>query len=233
MYHYTVDDLKSNGCTVCCCEPLSLKPGTTSKVHLNYAPWAVPIGRLHCLPTFALEMMETCVVNPSAPVKTGGENVMFDTPVNTSLTGDLKTKIEDPNAGGLKFKLLSLYGPKHGTADVASDGTFEYNPSPGYNGPDRFFVSATTEEGNSANFEVLIGVGTQLSADMVETPHVYIDARSANVDYQFFTASFAVTVAPTADLCEVWRLTVMMNAIDCECICYNRTDCYDIRLVKC
>lgn len=233
MYHYTVDDMKANGCTVCCCEPLALKPGSTSKVHINYAPWAVPIGRLHCLPTFDLQQMETCTANPADPVKTAGLDVMYDVPPSVPFTGDLADKIEDPATNPLTFRLLPLYGPKQGPVTVESNGSFTYVPPPGYNGPDRFFVEAKTQSNHTKVFEVLLGVGAQQSADMNETPHVYIDVRSASVDYNYFTASFAVSVAPTADLCEVWRLTVMMNAIDCECICYNRTDCYDIRLIKC
>ena len=33
----------TNGCVKCCCERIALKPGTTTKVSLGYAPWAVPI----------------------------------------------------------------------------------------------------------------------------------------------------------------------------------------------
>lgn len=233
MYHYTVEDIKSSGCTVCCCEPLILKPGSTSKVHVNYAPWAVPIGRLHCLPVFDLEQKETCGLNTGAPQKVGGANVAFDTPMNTPLNGDLTAKIEDPEATEMKFRLLALYGPHKGAVAVSPDGTFVYTPNGGYNGPDRFYVTATDESGKTTTFEVLIGVGSTSSANMNETPHVSVDLASVNVDYQYYTASFGVSVAPTADLCEVWRLTVGMNAIDCECGCYSRSDCYDIRLVKC
>jgi Bacterial Ig domain len=232
MNYFSVDDMKSDGCTVCCCEPLALKPGSTSKVLLNYAPWAVPIGRLHCMPIFELVQMETCGAATGAPVKTGGLPVAFDTPINTTLEGDLKTKIEDPDTP-IKFRHLSFYGPHHGTLLLEPDGLFDYEPTPGYEGPDRFFFTATDNNGHQATFEALIGVGSTSSVDMKETPHVYVDARSANVDYQYYTASFAVTVSPAADLCEVWRLNVAMQAIDCQCICYNRTDCYDIRLVKC
>jgi hypothetical protein len=233
MYQFTIDDMQSDPCAVCCCDPLALKPGTTTKVGLNYAPWGVPIGRLHCVPQFDLEQKAACGTGTGAPVKTDPGDIGFDTPAGTLLTDDLATKISDPGGGDLVFKALGLYGPKNGMLLVEPDGTFTYEPTPGYNGPDRFFVVATTDAGKSATFEVLLGVGTQSSANMSETPHVSVDPASASVNYQYYTASFAVKVAPTADLCEVWRLTAKMFAIDCECICYDRTDCFDIRLVKC
>ncbi len=236
MYHFTADDMQQgNPCAVCCCEPLGLKPGTTTKVMINYAPWAVPIGRLHCMPSFDLEQKDTCGMTAGAPVKTGGLPVAFDTPINTLLEGDLKTKITDPDAGAapLKFKALNLYGPEYGVLTLEPDGLFDYAPTPGYEGPDRFYVTATDETSKSTTFEVLIGVGSTSSATMKETPHVSVDPASASINQQYFTGSFAVKVSPAADLCEVWRLTVKMQALDCECICYDRTDCYDIQMVKC
>lgn len=232
MYQFTADSMQGDPCAVCCCEPLALKPGSTSKVFINYAPWSVPIGRLHCSPMFELEQKETCATNTGAPVKTGGLPVAFDTPINTTLEGDLKTKIEDPDTP-ITFKHLVLYGPSYGSLLLEPDGLFDYDPLPGYEGPDRFFVTATDNLGKAATFEVLIGVGSTSSTSMKETPHVTVDPASAVVNNQYHTASFAVKVSPAADLCEVWRLTVAQNAIDCECICYNRTDCYDIRMVKC
>ena len=50
---------------------------------------------------------------------------------------------------------------------------------------------------------------------------------------RYAVTSFALRVSPAADMCEVWRLTVMQNALDVGKICYNRTDCFDIRMVKC
>jgi Bacterial Ig domain len=233
MYHFTIKDIDQNSqCIPCCCESLSMKPGSTNKVSVNYAPWAVPIGRLHCLPSFDLEQKDTCVTT-GAPVKIGGNPVAFDTPVNTVLSDDLNTKIIDPENGALKFKVLGLYGPKNGVVVVLSDGSFDYTPTPGYEGEDRFFVTATDPTNKSTTFEVLIGVGSTTSVDMTETPHVSVDAVSVNVNYQIYTASFAVKISPAADLCEVWRLTVQMQSIDCECVCFDRTDCFDIRIVQC
>jgi Big-like domain-containing protein len=231
MYHFNVDDAVRDSCQVCCCEQATLKPGTTSRLTINYAPWAVPIGRLHCDPEFALEQMAACGLSPGAPVKLNGVNVMFNTAMNTVLDEDLKTRIVDPEAKSMTFKVLPFHTPSHGVVAVKSDGTFKYTPQGGYNGPDRFYVSATDEDNKTSTFEVLIGVGTQDAGDMVETPHVVVD--SWNVNYQHYIVTVAVRVAPNADQCEVWRLTARQTAIDCNCTCYDRTDCFDIKMSTC
>jgi hypothetical protein len=55
----------------------------------------------------------------------------------------------------------------------------------------------------------------------------------ATVNQQYFTVSFPVKVSPAAQLCEVWRLTVLQGALDCECQCYTHSSCYDIGIAKC
>jgi hypothetical protein len=231
MLQFNIEDTVRDSCQVCCCEQVTLKPGTTSRLTINYAPWAVPIGRLHCEPQFALEPMAACGTSPGAPVKIGGANVAFNTPLNTPLESDLKTMIEDPDGGSLTFKLIPFNGPTHGVVDIQSDGMFKYVPEGGYNGPERFFVSVTDKTDKTASFEVLIGVGSTSSANMKETPHVSVEAFTVNYAHYFITV--AVKVTPNADPCEVWRLTAHMRAIDCNCICYDHQDCFDIRMSKC
>ncbi len=230
MKMYTVDDFQKDGCQTCCCENIAVKPGTTEKVVVNYAPWAVPIGRLHCNPTFALEQMQTCPTassDPQVPLP-----VKFTTPVSTMLAGDLKTMVTDPAAGVMTFKALPLYGPWHGALVLDPDGSFDYTPITGYEGEDRFYATASNASG-STTFEVMIGVGIADLTTIKPTPHVSVDPGAVVINERYFTASFPVRVSPAADFCEVWRLTVLQNALDCDCICYNRTDCFDIRMVKC
>lgn len=231
MLQFNVDDAMRDSCQVCCCEQLTLKPGTTSKLTIGYVSWAVPIGRLHCEPEFVTEQMAACGLSPGAPVKIGGENVAFNVLLNTPLTEDLKTKIEDPDLGAMTFKATPFHGPRHGVVDIQTDGTFEYTPQGGYQGEDRFYVTVTDDTQKVSIFEVLLGIGTTDSGDMVETPHVVVEG--ANVNYQHYYVTVAVRVAPNADICEVWRLTARMTAIDCNCVCYDRTDCFDIRMSKC
>jgi len=230
MLQFAVEDVVRDACQVCCCEQVTLKPGTTSRLPIHYAPWAVPIGRLHCEPQFALEQMAACGVSAGAPVKVDGANVAFNVP-SPPLNGDFKTKITDPELGPMTFKIVPFTGPSHGAVDVHLDGTFDYIPNGGYNGPDRFYISATDETNKTSVFEVLIGVGSYDSADMEETPHVSVESWTVN--YQHYYVTVAVKVAPNADACEVWRLTAQMQAIDCNCVCYSRQDCFDIRMSKC
>jgi hypothetical protein len=232
MMHFTVEDYTAvdANCIKCCCQKLSLKPGTVNKVSVGYAPWAVPIGRLHCAPQFQLELMETC------PVPTGSNmppaataEVKFSTAVNALLENTLTVMITDPEAAVLTFKLLPLYGPQHGKLNLLSDGSFSYMPAGNYKGEDRFYVSAS--DGTHAPvFEVMIAVGIDAAA-MITTPHVSVGP--AVVDHRYFTVYFPVIVTPAVAECEVWRLTVLQNAIDCECMCFTRTDCFDIGIAKC
>jgi len=230
MLQFAVEDAVRDSCQVCCCEQVTLKPGTTSRLMINYAPWAVPIGRLHCEPQFAIEQMAVCGTSSGAPVKVDGANVAFNVP-SPPFTEDFNAKIVDPDGGTLTFKGVPFYGPKYGVVEINSDGTFTYTPQGGYNGPDRFYVSATDPTDKTSTFEVLVGVGSYDSADMEETPHVTVEGW--NVNYQHYFVSVAVKVAPNADACEVWRLTAQMQAIDCNCVCYTHQDCYDIRMSKC
>jgi hypothetical protein len=230
MYHFTVDQAVSDGCQVCCCEKLSLKPGTVNKVTVSYVPWAAPIGQLHCNPQFVLEQMETCPVPmtgnlpPSivAPVE-------FTTPMNTLLEGVLGDKVADPESAPTTFKLLPLYGPQHGTLILHETGMFDYTPVPNYKGPDSFYASAS-DGTNTFVFETRIGVEQAASPP---TPSISIISEGVQVDQRYHMISFPVKVSPGAGLCEVWRLTVLQSALDCSCFCFNRTDCFDIGIAKC
>ncbi|MGY2987706.1 Ig-like domain-containing protein [Bradyrhizobium sp. USDA 4508] len=237
MMHFNVDDFQpiNNSCQKCCCEKLTLQPGTTSKVSVGYATWAIPIGQLHCLPQFSLEQMDTCPVPVGGNLPPQPDNGMarFTTPVDTAIAnGDLKTEITDPEGDPLTFKLLALYGPKHGKLVLNTDGTFSYTPASGYKGEERFFVSVSDGINQPVVIEVLIGVGVDPTS-AVPTPHVSVDPAGVVVDQRYFTASFPIKVSPAAQLCEIWRLTVLQGALDCDCTCYSRADCFDIGIGKC
>ncbi|MBO4228443.1 Ig-like domain-containing protein [Bradyrhizobium neotropicale] len=235
MLHFTVDDQQAaSGCTSCCCEKLSLKPGTVNKVTVVYAPWAVSIGQLHCPPQFMIEPMQTCPVpvGSNLPPQPQADLVKFDTAVNVALAGDLKPQVIDPEGDLLTFKLLPLYGPKHGKLVLDPAGTFDYTPTVNYIGEERFFCSVSDGVNPPVVFEVAIAIGIDSSV-LKPTPHVSIDPEAVTVDQRYFTVSFPVKVSPAAQLCEVWRLTVLQGALDCDCTRYQRTDCFDIGIAKC
>lgn len=232
MMHFTVEDYSAvdAACQKCCCQKLNLKPGTTTKVSVGYAPWAVPIGQLHCAPQFQIEALETCPVpvGSNMPPQATSE-VKFSTDINALLESDLTNMISDPEAVPLKFKLLPLYGPKYGKLDLNEDGTFSYMPVSNFKGEERFYISASDGH-SSVVFEVMIAVGID-AANVIAAPHISVGP--ATVDSRYFTASFPVTMSPAASDCEMWRLTVLQMAIDCNCTCFSRSDCFDIGVVKC
>ena len=232
MLHFVVEDYSpvDSSCAKCCCDKLTLKPGTTTKVSVGYAPWAVPIGQLHCAPQFQIDALPTCPVpvGSNMPPHATAE-VKFSTDVDALLDNDLTTMISDPETLPLTFKLLTLYGPKHGKLNLQENGAFSYMPKPLFKGEERFYISAS-DGPNSTIFEVMIAVGID-AASMIATPHISIGP--AVVDSRYYNVSFPVTLSPAAQECEMWRLTVLQTAIDCDCVCYTRTDCFDIGVGGC
>jgi hypothetical protein len=236
MLQFAVDDMQvTSGCQACCCEQLQLKPGTITPMTVSYVSWAVPIGQLHCEPRFQLEQMDTC------PAPAGGNlppaitaldgMVRFDTGANIHLDGDLRTKITDPEGLALTFKPLPLYGPQHGLLKLDPTGLFDYDPAFNYKGEERFFVSAS-DGFNQAIFEVLIAIGIDAGL-MTPSPVIRINPKQVKVNQRHYTVTFPIEVSPAALTCDVWRLTVLQSAIDCDCTSYVRTDCYDIKVVRC
>jgi hypothetical protein len=233
MMHFTVQDNSpaDGGCQKCCCEKMAFKPGTVNKVSVGYAPWAVPIGQLHCAPQFMIEQLATCPapVGSNMPPAASGD-VKFGTPKDTKLVAaDLATIITDPEALPLTFKLLELYGPKYGKLELDPAGTFDYTPGAGFTGVERFYVSAS-DGVNTVTVEVMVAVGVDV-ATVIPTPHVSVGP--ASVDSRYFTVSFPVIVTPAAAECEIWKLTVLQTALDCDCQCYTRKDCFDIAVAAC
>lgn len=234
MLHFTVNDYEAvSGCVKCCCESVALKPGTIAPLVVNYAPWALPIGRLNCAPQVQIEAMETC------PVPTGGDlppqmtgNPAFYVGINGHLDGDLTGVVKDPEQQVLTFRLLPMYGPAHGKLVFDASGLFDYDPAYNYKGSDRFFASASDGVNAPLVFEVRIGVEID-PLTILPTPSVSVDPNGIKLDDRYYSVSFPVKVSPAAKTCEVWRLTVLQGALDCDCTCYARTDCFDIKIVKC
>lgn len=226
------DQQQAAACIKCCCETVSLKPGETQPLLLNYAPWALPIAQrgLHCLPSVEIEEKETC----DAP---GGDNLppqvidqtAFSTPVNTALNGDLNTKVSDPESAELTFKLLPHYGPKKGKLVLNEDGTFVYTPQGSYKGEERFYATAS-DGTNKTTFEVMIAVGV-VAASMIPTPDLAIGTPI--VDQRYYTVRLPLVASPAARSCQIFRLSIRQGALDCDCNCYYHVDCVDVRIANC
>jgi hypothetical protein len=237
MMHFTVeaDSPAAQGCNTCCCEKMSLKPGTTTKVTVNYVPWALPIGWLHCSPSFNIEPMDTCITplpsnNLPPAISSADGMAKFQTDMNIKLVEDLKTRVTDVDGDPITFRILPLYAPKHGKIVLDPNGRFEYTPTQNWFGEERFYASASDGKNAPFIFEVMIAVGID-PAPMAAQPNIAIGP--ASVDQKHFTVSFPVTLSPAAQECEIWRLTVLQGALDCDCQCYTRTDCFDIGVRTC
>jgi len=222
-----------SGCVSCCCEVVSIKPGETLPLYLNYAPWAAPIALrgLHCVPSVEVEERQTCDtpagsnLPPSAPPQ-----IRFDAIVNTPLDGDLNTQVTDPDGDAMTFKAMAHYAPKHGSLKLKSDGTFTYTPVQNYKGEDRFYFSVTDNINPAVVMEAMIGVGIS-SWDVKGTWDLVVGP--AIVNQRMYMVTLPISASPAAKTCQVFRLTIRQGALDCECNCYYHTDCVDVRIVKC
>jgi hypothetical protein len=234
MLALTIDSpMQSDGCVTCCCETISLKPGETQPLYLNYAGWAAPIALrgLHCEPTITVEEKKTCdVITTGNLPPVASSNTEFDVTLNTPLTADLKTFVTDPEADTLTFKPLLLYGTQHGKFSLKSDGTFTYTPVQGYVGPDNCFVSVSDGHNQPVVFEVLFGVGVPAS-DVGSTWDLVVGKPIVN--QRLYLVTLPLTVSPAARTCQIFRLTVRQGALDCDCNCYYHVDCVDVRIVQC
>ncbi len=238
MLQFTVDSAPAaqqvDTCQACCCESWSFKPGTINKAAIDYTMWAMQTGRLHCNPYFDLVQQQTCGVpgGSNLPPQPGAK-VAFDTAANTALQGDLNSQVTDPDGDQISYKVVpSVYGPKGGKVAIDPTGQFIYTPNPNWIGIDRFYASANDGINAAVVFEVIVGVGSS-SASAAPTPHVSVLTDGVQVDGRLNRVTFPVQITPAAQLCEVWKLTVTQQAVDCGYQCYNRTDCFDIRIVKC
>jgi hypothetical protein len=237
MFHFTVDpEQAGSGCNTCCCEKMAMQPGTTSKVTINYVPWAMPMQSwLNCTTSFAVELLETCVVpvagsNLPPIIYSPDQMARFNTGMNVALNADMKSKVADPEGVALVFKVLPHHGPKHGKIELQTNGLFVYTPHYFYKGEERFYCTASDGVTDPLIFEVLIAIEIDAGL-MVPTPKISIGP--AIVNDKMYSVSFPVTMSPAAQPCDMWRLTVLQGALDCACICYTRTDCYDIGVAKC
>lgn len=225
-----------SGCVTCCCEVVSIKPGETLPLYLNYAPWAVPFAKrgLHCVPSVEIEEKRTCDVANSSnmPPEIYAMDGMarFDTGTNVILNANLGDKVSDPDGDPIVYKLLPHYRPQHGKLQLDPNGPFTYNPSVDFKGEERFYVTASDGINAPFIFEVLIAVG--IDAGLMK-PKLALEIGTPIVNAHLYIVTVPLIASPAAQTCQVFRLTIRQGALDCECNCYYHTDCVDVRIVKC
>jgi Bacterial Ig domain len=232
MLQVVIDDTRgADGCYTCCCDTVALKPGETQPLHLKYAPWAAPIGQLHCEPLIEIELKETC------PTGVGGDlapqlvaKPCYNTGTNVHLDGNLRTVVSDPEGKDVKFRVMPLYGARHGKLLLHPSGAFSYDPSFNFQGTERFYVQASDQINAPLVFEVMIAVGID-SGTVVATPDFYVGQPVVNQPY--YTVVIPLIATPSAKQCQVYRLNIRQGALDCECNCYWQVHCVDVRINKC
>lgn len=222
-----------DSCVSCCCDSVSVRPGETQPMVINYAPWAVPFARkgLTCDPQFDLQQMQTCAVptGDNLPPFATEIPLVYVVPVDNVILND---KIKDDDSDPLTFSTVPLYSAKYGKVVLLPDGQFSYLPADVNRiGFDRFYINASDGVNPPVMFEVVVNQGMATFPVPKATPKVSI--INPNVDNNMFTLSFGIAVTPNALPCEIYRLTVRQGAMDCDCNCYYHISCYDIAIAKC
>lgn len=85
------------------------------------------------------------------------------TPEDTPISG--RVDATDPDGDSLTYTVTD--GPDDGTVTMNPDGSFEYTPDGGYNGPDRFDV--LVDDGNGGTTTVTVNVTVTASTDTMIT----------------------------------------------------------------
>lgn len=231
--------LSTGGCNTCCCSAISLKPGETNKIVINYAPWSVPIGGrgLLCAPDIEISVNSNgCPAQTttagSPPLNT---NYFYQTPINTALTTGNLALNATPSGGLFTFAKLPLSGPTNGVLSLnAATGAFTYTPNSAFVGRDRFYYTMTDNSNRTTVHEVVIEIG-QTVGNVAGTFRdlVTIDHSKINVDSQNHIVSFPITLSPAVRPCQIIRVDIKQQAADCDGTCYAHISCYDINAGKC
>ena len=229
------------GCNTCCCASMSLRPGETNLVTLNYAAWSIPIAPPGIVPTMehSIGLNESSCPNSAIdgflpPTNT---NYELNTPASTVLAIDLGTNAA-PAGNSFSFEILPLEGPNRGSlvqTGAPGSANFEYTPNGNLTGFDYFSYRMTDAQGRSIVRTVRVSVGAHLDrpdrARMSLVP--FIDQTKISVDQRNQTVSFPVYMPLSCRPCDEYRLTIRQPARDCDRNQYNHLSCFDIRCKDC
>lgn len=244
MLYYSVDprDGGPSGavCNTCCCEPVSLRPGETNVMTINYAPWSLPLtppGIVTGGFDYNIEIIDdACADNPidgnQAPM-----NAFYQVvgEINTPIVVDVSDQAT-PLGGSFTYAIVPLNGPFNGNAVIDQNtGELTYTPNTSFIGWDVIWYEMTDQYGRTVTRSVLVNVGNVSSGPeprwTMLTP--YIDRTCVKVDYKLQTVRFPIYMPPSCRGCEIFRLTVRQMAQDCEPCTYIHLSCFDIRCRDC
>lgn len=247
-------------CNSCCAEYASAIPGETNKWRISYARWLAPIrGRGLCAPTDISWLKLT--PNPVAPFPTVLPPINTDYSAqigaNTAYTGTVVTNAASPQSSPLSYALDGVNPPSNGVVAMNSNGTFIYAPTAGFTGVDQF--GFTTSDGINSPVEniFVLGVdtiiashfsptlppgvenlsGAESSLQVYETPLppnqglIYVDPTKVYI--RGYYLEFGVTVSPECLIGQLYRMTIAVQAMECDGNFLRHISTYDVLITKC
>lgn len=248
-----------NSCNTCCTEYVEAIPGETNKVIISYADWLSSVrGRGLFGVDFSFLKLTP---NPPAPFPSvlppTNTDYQFQIEANTSFANNVNANAVSPQSTSLTFALDPVNPPQTGTVAMNPDGTFIYMPQAGFTGIDWF--AFTTSDGVNLPIKniVTFGIDTvitvhfqtplppgvinpsapEASAQVYETPlppsQGLIFVPPQMVKIFGFNLEFALTVSPECLIGQVYRLTVAVEALECDKQVFRHISSYDIRISNC
>lgn len=227
----------ATSCGTCCCEAASARPGETNKWAINYANWVAGIGGRGLVSTPAFDVTKLSFAAAAAAANKPPTNANYSavTAINTATTGTVATSAADPEGAAMTFAHLALYGPVNGRLAFAADGAWTYTPDSQFVGDDRFWFSTS----DGTNVPVVNQVSLRVNdvapaAQMVAKPAIpVVGIDPLKVAVATPVVSFPLSVSPAAVPGDIYRLTVIQNAMDCDGTVYSHQMCFDIVIGKC
>lgn len=216
----------------CCCETVSMTPGETNMLSVNYSAWVIPMAfnGITVNTWFDLERI--------SPEPTAGNTAIIWTPAEATAiagveaTGDLTANATGPEGATLTWFPMPLYGPNNGDFVLNSDGTWEYTPNAGFKGTEVIYY--TVSDGyNKVVGTLAIAVGNP-PAQLTHAPApLSVLSSRKQIVYDRQTMNVPLAAAPDAVPGTRYRITVRQEAIDCDGNKYYHVSCYDVVIGKC
>lgn len=219
-------------CSSCCCSEVYSAPGESDSWNLDFGAWAIPIGGKGLSETAVnVEKLRT-------PPSTGvvPKFIANETDLNTPFVGTAAASFDIDAGIQVKYGKLPFDGPKYGTVTVDPDtGDMTYTPLNGYAGWDRFFLTASQENGKMTISEVAIGVKPTVGVlpSVAPTPDILIPEKGITLLRNIYTVKMIVAVSPAVRPGSIYRITVQQTALDCDCNELRNISCYDLTVGKC
>lgn len=247
-------------CNTCCAEFVEAIPGETNKVVISYGDWLNGIRASRGLFDAVFSWVKL-TPDPAAPFPSmlppTNTDYQFQIEANMSFSNTVSTNASSPQSSPLTFMLDPVNPPTTGTVAMNSNGSFIYMPQAGFTGVDQFGFFTT--DGVNAPVENIVQVGVDVviashfegslppgvinpnapeaSAQVYETPlppsQGLIFVPPNMVKLMGFSLEFALTVSPECLVGQVYRLTVAVQALECDRQTFRHISSYDIRISSC